>query len=164
MTPRSRPTAAGFTLIELMVTLVIVGILAAIAIPNYSAYVARGKRAAAKTELMNTAQALERNYTTNGCYNFTSVANCQAQSGTAFALPHTVAPSEGRASHSITADYSASSNGQAFTVSATPCGSGSACPAGSDPYTDTECGTLLLANTGARAISGTGTVAHCWQR
>lgn len=154
----------GFTLIELLVALVIIGILAAIAVPNYTAYVTRGKRAAAKTELINAAQALERNYTTHGCYNFASVADCRAQSGTPFALPTTVSPSEGRASHAISVDFSASPSGQAFTVSATPCAAAGTCPAGSEPFTDSECGALSLASTGARTISGSGTVANCWQR
>ena len=164
MTRHGSGRNAGFTLIELMVALVIIGILAAIAVPNYTAYVNRGKRAAAKTELMNAAQALERNYTTNGCYNYSSVANCQAQSGTAFALPAAVAPSEGRASHAISADYSASARGQAFTLSATPCGSAGTCPTGAEGFVDAECGTLSLAHTGARSISGSGSVANCWQR
>lgn len=154
----------GFTLMELLVALVIIGILAAIAVPNYSAYVARGKRAAAKTELMNAAQALERNYTTNGCYNFSSVADCRAQSGAAFSLPATVSPTDGRASHAISVDFSASPSGQAFTLSATPCATAGTCPAGSEPFADSECGTLGLANTGARSVSGSGSVANCWQR
>jgi len=46
----------GFTLIELMVTVVIIGILMAIAWPNYQQYVARGKRAEAQSFLMDLAQ------------------------------------------------------------------------------------------------------------
>lgn len=155
--------ARGFTLIEVMIVVVVIGTLAAIAIPSYSAYVTRGKRAAAKTELLNAAQALERNHTTNGCYDFTSAAACQARAGAAFAVPMAVAPSEGRATHAITVDYSGSASGQAFTLAATPCGAGGTCPGGSEAFTDPDCGTLNLAHTGARA-SSSGTPATCWQR
>jgi type IV pilus assembly protein PilE len=153
----------GFTLMELLAALTILGILAAIAIPNYTAYVNRGKRAAAKVDLMAAAAQLERNYTTNGCYNFTTVAECRAQAGTAPALTAT-SPTEGRAHHAITVDYSASATGQAFTLSATPCGTAGTCPAGSEAYTDADCGTLTMAHTGLRTSSGSAPLETCWRR
>jgi type IV pilus assembly protein PilE len=153
----------GFTLMELLAALTILGILAAIAIPNYTAYINRGKRAAAKSELLAIAAQLERNYTTNGCYNFTTVAECRAQAGTAPALPAT-SPTEGRAHHAVTVDYSASATGQAFTLSATPCGAAGTCPTGSEAFTDADCGTLTLAHTGVRTSSGSASLESCWRR
>jgi type IV pilus assembly protein PilE len=151
----------GFTLIELVVAMVVIAILTAIAIPNYSAYVTRSKRAAAKTALMDTANFLERAYTTNGCYHKANAAACIANSG-ADRTVSVSAPAEGRASYRVTLSAVAS---QTFTLVATPCGAGGAgCPDGSDPFTDAECGNLTLTNTGARGITGTGSVATCWQR
>lgn len=81
--------STGFTLIELMVVVAIIGILAAIAVPNYSAYVIRGSRAAAQTELLQLASLQEKiylnsnAYTPNitGIYDGTAAANNTAASG-----------------------------------------------------------------------------------
>lgn len=59
---------AGFTLIELMITVAIIGILAAIAYPSYTDYVVRSRRAEAKQGLIELAQMLERNYTVANSY------------------------------------------------------------------------------------------------
>lgn len=50
------PSHRGFTLIELMIAIAVVGILAAVAIPAYSNYVVRGNRAAAQQHLLDLAQ------------------------------------------------------------------------------------------------------------
>jgi type IV pilus assembly protein PilE len=160
----NRRAARGFTLIELVVAMLIIGVLASIAIPNYTAYVGRSKRAAAKTVLVDTANALERNYTTFGCYNKTAVAVCQSQAaGSDYALGTSVAPADGRASYSVDIAYGGAT-GQQFTLTATPCGTSGACPAGSDAFTDADCGALTLTQAGARGITGTSTVGVCWQR
>ncbi|HTQ73545.1 MAG TPA: type IV pilin protein [Burkholderiales bacterium] len=55
----------GFTLIELMVTVAIVAILAAIALPNYTAYLARGKIAEATTNMLAMKTKLEQYFQDN---------------------------------------------------------------------------------------------------
>ncbi|MCL6506689.1 MAG: type IV pilin protein [Bryobacteraceae bacterium] len=164
MNPHAIGRARGFTLTELMIAVVVLSILAAIAIPNYTAYVNRSKRAAAKAVLLDVANALERNFTTNGCYNKTTVAMCQSQgAGSDFTLPTTVAPAEGRASYVITVGFGGAA-GQQYMLTATPCGEAGTCPAGSDNFTDAECGNLTLTQAGVRGITVSGTVAACWQR
>lgn len=58
----------GFTLIELMIVIVIVGILASIGIPAYQESVKNSKRADAQGMLMNSANAMERFFTSNSTY------------------------------------------------------------------------------------------------
>lgn len=64
----------GFTLIEAMITVAIIGIIAAIAYPSYLDSVRRSNRAEAKTELMDIAQRLQRCYT--GLARFDDRDNC----------------------------------------------------------------------------------------
>ena len=58
----------GFTLIELMITVVIIAILSAIAMPAYQEYVRRGNRAAAESEMMDLANREQQYLLANRCY------------------------------------------------------------------------------------------------
>ena len=59
----------GFTLIELMITVAILGILSSIAVPSYMTYVTKSKRTEAKTEILRLAQLQESHYIQNLTYN-----------------------------------------------------------------------------------------------
>ncbi len=59
----------GFTLVELMITVGIAAILASIAIPAYTSYIQKGRRADAKSALLNMAAMQERLYSTTNAYS-----------------------------------------------------------------------------------------------
>lgn len=103
----------GFSLIELMAAVAIVGILAAIAVPNYSNYVTRGSRAAAQTELLELASLQEKIYLNSNAYtaNMTTAYNGTSTGGLGKTTGQT---SDGKYTLSVVAP------GQTFTITATP--------------------------------------------
>jgi len=82
---------AGFTLIELMIVVAIIGILAAIAIPQFSSYRQQAFNAAAESNLRNIITA-EETYFVDNNYSYLAVAATQGP-GPAGALPSTTASS-----------------------------------------------------------------------
>jgi type IV pilus assembly protein PilE len=77
----------GFTLIEMMITVAIVAILAAVALPNYQQYIIRSSRAAAQTEMMDIANRQQQLLLANRSY---AAKGSAAWTATGYALPDEV--------------------------------------------------------------------------
>jgi len=137
----------GFSLIELMVVVGLVGILAAIAYPSYQDYIRRGQRSQAISVLMENTQFMERNFTEANRYD-------QDAGGNALALPFILSPKEGAATYNI-ALVPASSSATTFSLAATPI-------AGTVSASD-GCGRLTLNNLGQKGVAGLS-VERCWNR
>lgn len=131
----------GFSLIELMIVVVIVGILAAIAYPSYRSQVREARRTDGQSALVETAQRLERCYT-----RYLSYANDACEIVATLEDGGFISP-EGW--YEITGELA----GASFTLTATAQG---------DQVGDTECGNLGLTHTGARTVTGTAAAEACW--
>ena len=151
--------SAGFTLLELMITVAIIGILAAITIPSYSKYVQKTKRSDAKVELMKIAQMQESYFVQNMSY---------AQNLTTLGFAADTINSENdnysvRVS-ALPANCNTAGNPPctSFTVNATPISA--------SQTSDTVCTAFQMDNTGRKMAKGgstsTYTIAQgkkCWK-
>ena len=141
----------GFTLIELMIVVAIVGILSAIAYPGYAEYVRRGHRADARAGLLQAQQWLERAATAQGIYPTTLPNALQ------WLLADGTPDPAKRYTISIGNGAGGSSTTTAFTLTATP----------RSAQTGDKCGSYTLTNTGLQgntSLVGTTTSADCWRK
>jgi type IV pilus assembly protein PilE len=113
----------GYTLIELMVVVIIIGVLAALAYPSYLNYVQQARRSDAEGALMSAAAFMERKYTENNSYDSVTIPNEMSTDYYTISLAHQSA--------------------QAFTLQAKPIGAQSA----------DSCGTLSVSSTGIKLPS-----------
>ncbi|NLY58257.1 MAG: type IV pilin protein [Gammaproteobacteria bacterium] len=92
---------AGFTLIEMLLVVVLIGILAAIALPSYQEHVRQARRTEVTAVLLETAQLLERHYARHGSYlGASALAGQSPLSGAAVYL---IVPSLAEQSFTLTA-------------------------------------------------------------
>jgi len=142
----------GFTLIEVMVVVAIIGILAAIAYPSYKEQVARSRRSDAKAALLEAAQWMERNYTVSGDYSKTgsgaAMTNAVLQAAPLQALGSTAAY--------YTLSFDATPTARVFKLNMVPTGN----------MANDRCGTFWVDNTGTRDVttSSGATKAQCWDK
>ena len=132
----------GFTLIEVMIVVAIIGILSAVVYPSYVEYVKRGYRSEARTALLEAQQYMERYYAANSRYS------SDAAGTTSPALPARLQSIPAN-SPRYTLGVAATLN--SYTLTATLLG-------------EDKCGNLTLTNTGAKGRSATGpSVQDCWK-
>jgi type IV pilus assembly protein PilE len=105
----------GFTLVELMVTVAIISIIAAVAYPNYTKYVVRGNRQAAQTEMIQMANLQEKIFLNSNAYagSITTAYNGTSLGGLGVT---TGLSADGLYTYSI----SPTTPGQSYTITATP--------------------------------------------
>ncbi len=144
--------AGGFTMVEVLLVITILGVLAAITVPGYQEYVQRGYRAEARTALMRAATLLERRFTVEATYPVS------ADFSTLYGLPSGASIySSPDAVNNATASkyritYQQLSGGQQYTLTATLING-----------TDAKCGVYTLNDRMVKTVTGSNTVEQCWR-
>jgi type IV pilus assembly protein PilE len=137
----------GFTLIELMIVLAIIGILAGIAYPAYQDSIMKSRRADAKGALMGFANAMERHFTETNSY--LGAGTISDNTGTPTIFSATSPVGGGVPYYNLTINAATANT---YTLHAEPTGA-----QGND-----KCGTLSLNQAGVRGVSTSLSIADCW--
>ncbi len=143
--------AAGFTLVELLTTIMIVGILASIAVPAYTSQTRKSRRTEAKTALLDLAGREERLFSTTNTY---SLAPSDLGYGVAAAtFPMNVGSGYYSVSVAVSVGPPAS-----YTITATPV-------TGKGQEKDNKCASFKVVQTGKQSSldsSGNDSSDSCW--
>lgn len=147
MDQTTKPSRAkGFTLIELMIAVAIVGILTMIALPQYKQYVIRGNRTAAESFMMDVANR-EKQYLLDARSYAIDVGGTPALTLLSMTVPSDVANN-----YTFTVTVPVPTPAPSFTIKATPIAGK---PQANDGY-------LTLDDTGAKCRSGSGPCSNSW--
>ena len=148
-TGQRRPDQSGFSLIELMIVLVIIGVLVAVAVPAYTSYMQKSYRSDAKTALLDLASREEKYFSVNNQYTSSAAS---LYGGTTATFPMNV-QSSSSSYYQLSAPTITAGSATAvasFSASAVPINSQSA----------DACGTFTITSTGVTSVSGT--LTNCW--
>ena len=137
-----RNRTRGFTLIEMMIVVAVLGIIVALGYPSYQEQVRKARRAEGMGELLEMADRLERRYSDQGTY---AGINADALYGISTA-DNTRPTTNGHYKLSID-----SADTVQFTISAAPQG----------PQTKDKCGTFTMSSQGVKTVSGSISVDDC---
>ena len=146
MTAKNR--SGGFTLLELMIVVVIVGLLAALAMFNYNKYGYRARRADGKEMLMRVASAQERYFT-----NFNQYADSLTKLGFSATNSCSTLGASEKCYYVVSTANGTSKDTQSYLLTATP-----QAPSQSGDV----CKNLTLDNTGTKSYTGQQTNGNCW--
>lgn len=136
----------GFTLLELLVVAIIVGILASIAIPSYINSLRQGRRPEAKTALLDLAAREERFYTMNNYYTASA-------SSLGYSTPFPVALGSGPDYELNVTSPTGTTQGTSYTLQATASGG----------QVNDACGSYTLNNLGLQGnTSNSLPSSSCW--
>jgi type IV pilus assembly protein PilE len=139
----------GFTLIELMIAVAIIGILAAIAVPSYQESVNKSRRADAKATLLGLANAMERQFTETNSFK-KAAGTTATPTDTGVPLFYAVDSNTTGKYYDVTIN---AADDTSYTLWAAPKGGQS----------HDKCGTFKLTHTGDKSFTGAGgTQADCW--
>lgn len=143
--------AGGFTLVELMITVAIIGILAAIVYPSYRESIAKGRRAKLTTQMLAAQLFMERWYSENYDYSKNTAGTLVTATGQ-FPARFARVPPEGDQYYNLTVS---SVSATAYTLTAAPQGA----------MTGDKCGSFTLDNNGKKGVTGgtTTDVQTCWR-
>jgi type IV pilus assembly protein PilE len=145
---RHKPASAGFSLLELMVAVAVVGILATIAATSYQSQIQKSRRTDARSALLDLAGREEKLFSTTNAYSATPSDLGYAAVG----VPWPIVIGSAYYNVSITIPTPPAPP-VTYTITATPINA---------QVSDTTCTTLTLDQTGLQGSTGTGTPATCW--